>query len=1125
MVQSRVLRTQLQAIFAIALLFGHGAVAMRAGSVGRASTGLKANMTMTEAAAENVAAQQQGPGVFENLIMGVENANIWPFSNHKRERDEAAKVVINKVKNNYNGLYNNLHKVNKIGQQTGQNLQGLAAQQNAIAGVQNQVAGLGNGIAQNAQGIAHINNAIGNNAGNLAAQGQAINQAAAQAAANAQQAAMQGQAANALGQHAAQNAGRIAQNANLANAVNGRVNANLAGLGQNHQTVNVLGQKIGQQAQAIGQNAQAANQLANQAAQQANAIANQANNLAHLGNAAAQNANGVANNLQAANALNGHIAATAEQIAAQSQALSGLGNQLHNVEGAIAQNAGAIAGQQNAIAAVGGELAANANALQDVANLAGNNAAAIAQNSNAIGQAAQNAAANSAALGEIAGNLAGNQAALNAVESQIANNANVIANVATQAAQNAMDAATNAAGIANAGQHIAANSHNIAAIASSVGMLSGSVAANSAQIATLTAEVAVLQEVAGPTLALAEALGLNAGTVAQLSLAGSFVGPLMGVILLVYVSWPEAEKDNWWKMEARVSRMLTARFDHEKRTKLSNKLKRYIEEFAHCAHAWAKYAMPPKEVNEGSALLQHHLTHASKGELRLHEPKLDHTEGEDMHKGDDDVVPEAPDNKTTVVLNKQCPRCLSQLEGHMALERDEWMFNQGNSLTGLFMPFANMHTQLLAALSDWHDKSDHMQWNTLMKQRSAEYALYMLKQITKAWKAQVCRTVRLRHSAKLTEFGWKYQFVALAPKWQPNAGDTCMEQCGGKAGWCNFCGGVGVGACCKLGSEKDAENAPECAAFDIPSNRVLANHHICVHTDCFQDNSYYSGTDQVGETNYDPKTPDECQAYCHAMGPGKAAVFNFKKEWFSYGCSCYEGGEGLYRINHEEGISGPTVCPKEEALPTQTKEMKDHMPHIPMKQVAECVKSAAMSNVEDLEEKDPDWVKTCLMKATETTIKDFNPFYQRFAKFVERLEWMSGCGDLEHDGGVQGYEEENWEAISGDGDVGSFSECKWEKDEDGNELPEDQVKPGEWTGDDLEFAQGITGTSRINLEEQSKMKVKFPVPAWLARLRNQKECLKNAAADGVGKRDSRSSIQNMILTGFAAGQEEGSTEM
>merc|ERR1719162_1336106 len=89
---------------------------------------------------------------------------------------------------------------------------------------------------------------------------------------------------------------------------------------------------------------------------------------------------------------------------------------------------------------------------------------------------------------------------------------------------------------------------------------------------------------------------------------------------------------------------------------------------------------------------------------------------------------------------------------------------------GLFMPFANMHTQMLAMLAD-HPYQDKMEW----------------------------RTMRLRQSMSgMTGTSWKYQWIVLKPVPQPNAAKQCGEKCGADGvaseggGWCDWCGGKNV---------------------------------------------------------------------------------------------------------------------------------------------------------------------------------------------------------------------------------------------------------------------------------------------------------------------------------------------
>merc|ERR1719345_734599 len=117
------------------------------------------------------------------------------------------------------------------------------------------------------------------------------------------------------------------------------------------------------------------------------------------------------------------------------------------------------------------------------------------------------------------------------------------------------------------------------------------------------------------------------------------------------------------------------------------------------------------------------------------------------------------------------PSCMQELEGHMSLERDEWFVTEEGNMGGLFMPFANMHTQMLSMLAD-HPYQDKMEWRTTLRATAAEYGAYMLKHTVAAWKAQVCRTMRLRQSMAGIS-SWKYQWIVLKPVYQPNAAKQC----------------------------------------------------------------------------------------------------------------------------------------------------------------------------------------------------------------------------------------------------------------------------------------------------------------------------------------------------------------
>jgi hypothetical protein len=129
-------------------------------------------------------------------------------------------------------------------------------------------------------------------------------------------------------------------------------------------------------------------------------------------------------------------------------------------------------------------------------------------------------------------------------------------------------------------------SGSVASNTAAINGLTATVAANTANIAGLSAAVSSLSVVTQPTVVLAETLGLPISTVAGAALAGSFLGPLLGVMAIVYASWPEEETDPWLQVESRVARMVDAKFDAARRKRLGDRLRRYVKQFARCAQAW-----------------------------------------------------------------------------------------------------------------------------------------------------------------------------------------------------------------------------------------------------------------------------------------------------------------------------------------------------------------------------------------------------------------------------------------------------------------------------------------------------------------------------------------------------------
>merc|ERR1719158_271391 len=170
----------------------------------------------------------------------------------------------------------------------------------------------------------------------------------------------------------------------------------------------------------------------------------------------------------------------------------------------------------------------------------------------------------------------------------------------------------------------------------------------------------------------------------------------------------------------------------------------------------------------------------------------------------------------------------------------------------------------------------------------------MLDHMQDAWKAQVCRQMRLRTSIKGLG-GWRYQLVVLKPVPQPHAAQDCSSACGGQSGWCDFCGGDFVGACCRKG------DGGVCKDFDTPVGWYGGAYQACVHTDCIQSNTGYYGKEIFKFTSWrdnggEPYEAEMCQSACKGAEASittdgedlgkvtRAVAFTLKEEGSE--CSC-----------------------------------------------------------------------------------------------------------------------------------------------------------------------------------------------------------------------------------------------
>jgi len=275
----------------------------------------------------------------------------------------------------------------------------------------------------------------------------------------------------------------------------------------------------------------------------------------------------------------------------------------------------------------------------------------------------------------------------------------------------------------------------------------------------------------------------------------------------------------------------------------------------------------------------------------------------------------------------------------------------------------------------------------------------------------------------------------------------------------------------------------------------------CMHVDCIQNNMAYGGDQEL--KMFTAEAPDECQGLCQDVAGAVAFTVKGNK------CTCF-GEEGLHRNQEDGSHSGPTVCGKqgENSMESREDEFEDALdeaiPNTPMEEIAPCPeKSPSSSDFADVVANHNEWAKKCYTSATEVVIVEFNKFYKRIAKFLDSLAMMAGCGAQRE---IQ-WDQGGWLSVSQSFDAGTFGDCNWVREE---ALDKSQGRTA-WV-EDQEKARGWTGTNKIDMDEQKKVTMPFPMPSWLADLRRQHKCMESTAIGQVAQNgDARSSALNTMM--------------
>jgi hypothetical protein len=288
--------------------------------------------------------------------------------------------------------------------------------------------------------------------------------------------------------------------------------------------------------------------------------------------------------------------------------------------------------------------------------------------------------------------------------------------------------------------------------------------------------------------------------------------------------------------------------------------------------------------------------------------------------------------------------------------------------------------------------------------------------------------------------------------------------------------------------------------------------HVCMHNDCEQQDLYYKGGAKLHEWE-NVTSWEACQAECLLLKKSARTNLTDVPMIFTWSphrrvqCKCRAKDTSSVRIFMQGAVSGPVPCPGQrqaEAAPTE--EAKAATPKVPVIESYPCSGSQWVTNLEGLQSNHEEnethnpWIHECYQNVSkEVATTEFNPFYSRFAQFVDRLAWRAGCGphpDL--------TENEDFGAISNNSFFGNFGDCDWERVKKSGEDPE-------WMPDE-ERAKAWFGHSKVTLDEQAQLSLKYPIPVWLESRRGMLECLAQASQGATVTDEEDEAVAGLIST-------------
>eukprot|EP00928_Gymnodinium_smaydae_P054119 TRINITY_DN3794_c0_g1_i1.p1 TRINITY_DN3794_c0_g1~~TRINITY_DN3794_c0_g1_i1.p1 ORF type:complete len:3080 (-),score=568.50 TRINITY_DN3794_c0_g1_i1:116-9355(-) len=583
-----------------------------------------------------------------------------------------------------------------------------------------------------------------------------------------------------------------------------------------------------------------------------------------------------------------------------------------------------------------------------------------------------------------------------------------------------------------------------------------------------------------------------------------------------------------------------------KMRRLDDRLKRYLHEFSICATQWLE-SLKADTASDILLQMSQEVTYDGKdrffsphavraAQTALLEMSANASAARSARASVGQGAGDAVGSGVMPLKKVNAPYCVYMLVETMSLEMDEFMVVKDDDMAASFAGFAKMHVMLMELLQKYPMDEDVRPWGQDVRAYAAEYGEFLIKSLEKVWTNYMCRDIRLTA-------GQGYAFEWVAKPYQPHAAEPCLTQCNNVVGWCDYCGGKDVGACCRFGDT--AHKVCKHLSFNAPHqtldpDRSIASQTeaVCVTADCGQENTDWAGlvihsTELPGTVDF-----DKCRRRC-ALIPFAtrcSAQQTGAKQWT---CNCFRKGR---RIRKEASVSGPTKCPipptpmdvKEDVDPNnqacktsiggRCRVLSCNDPNAMCTPDYKCVCSpgycmqndlcakdppqalcegvATSGSVEEMMENQRGFISNCLVAGAKKEVQIFNRINEKYIEVITYLLERSECltSSAEGDGPEAkvaqkilvgpGGKDDDMYALANDlvDETGmrSFSQCFW---------PDEQ----------LQKAMKAKGDSNANdallsgFAAQKQLTIGLPYPIWVKERKVFLPCL----ADVIAKKGMR----------------------